>query len=109
MTSHRQIDTSKVRSSAAWLLFGIGLGIVVAAWLVWTELTGLSFWTSPNTALALRVRYELLGIGIVIGALGPLLSKITLRRRLGLCALSALAVGITYFLLGIVWVCTYGV
>ena len=109
MTSLRQIDTTKLRSGATWSLFGIGVGIILAAWLVWTELTGSSFWTSPNRGLALRLRHELLSIGLVIGALGPLLSKFTLPRRLGLCVLSALALGISYVLLGLVWLCAYGV
>ncbi len=109
MDNHRQIDATKIRSYAAWLSFGVGIGIVIAAWLVWVELTGVSFWTSPNTALALRLRHELLAIGMVVGGLGPLFSKITLPRRLGLCAVGALATGVAYLLLGLVWLCTYGV
>jgi len=109
MFTQGHIDKARLRSSAAWFLFGIGFGLVIAAWLVWTQLTGLSFWTSPNRALALRLRHELLSIALVISALAPMFCGFTLLRRLGLCALSTLAVGVTYFLLGLVWLAAYGV
>ena len=97
MFTHVRIDKARLRSGAAGFLFGIGVGLVIAARLVSIELTGRSFWTSPNRALAFRLRHELLSIALVISALAPLFCSITLLRRLGLCALSTLAVGVTYF------------
>ena len=109
MAAGNQTDGMKLRPYAAWLLFGMAVGLTMAAWLVWIELTGTSFWKSPNAGIAVRLRHELLYVAITLGALAPMFWKVSIPKRLGLCAVGGLTVGLTYFLFGLVWLAAYGV
>jgi hypothetical protein len=79
-------------SLIAWVLFGAGIAVVFAGFVVWTSLTGVSWWTSPNKALADRVLSRFVAVAFLVSAIAPFFSTASLARRFLLSVLAAAAV-----------------
>jgi hypothetical protein len=93
----------------AWFLFGISMGVVLTGWLAWVDLTGVSFWTSPNKALANQIRHDSLVAALVIGAVAPLVCRARFWRRVALSAMATATTIIAYYCCGIAWLFLFGV
>jgi len=99
-----------VKSSlVAWPLFGVGISLVLAGFVVWTALTGVSWWTSPNKALADRILWRFVAGAFLVCVTAPLLSAAPLWRRLLFSVLAAVAVAIAYYACGFIHLSLYGV
>ena len=100
----------KVKSSrVAWILFGIGIIVVFAGFVVRTSLTGVSPWMSPNKALADRVLKRFVLVALLLCIFAPWFSPVSLLRRLLFSALAAMAVGADYYICGFIHFLLYGV
>ena len=101
---------SIVKSSRiAWILFGVGISLVLGGFVVWTSLTGVSWWMSPNKALADRVLWGFVAVASLVCVIAPLFSAARLSRRLLFSVLAALAVAVAYYVCGFIHFFLYGV
>ena len=109
ITTGPRCNWDRVRSRAAWLLFGISIGVVLTGWITWVDLTGVSFWTSPNKALADEILHDSLFVALVVGAVAPVVCKAALWRRLALSGVAAMTVISAYYCCGLIWLLLFGV
>jgi hypothetical protein len=96
-------------SRTAWVIFGVSLAIVFAGFVVWTSLTGVSWWMSPNKALADRVLWRFVAVALFFSIIAPFFSAAPLLRRLFFSLLAALAVVVAYYICGFIHLLLYGV
>jgi hypothetical protein len=99
-----------LRSSRfAWMLFAAGISIVVAGFIVWTSMTGVSWWTSPNKASADRVLWRFLVAAFLVCVVAPLPCVAPLSRRLLCSVAAAVAVVTAYHACAFIHLLLYGV
>ena len=99
----------KRSSRTAWILFSIGISTVFAGFVVWTSLTGVSWWTSPNKALADRVLSRFVAVAFFVSVVAPFFSTTNLPRRFLLSLMAGGAVAVTYYICGLIHLLFYGV
>jgi hypothetical protein len=85
-------------SRVAWVIFTLWLTSVVAGFILWTAMAGVSWWTSPNKGHADRVLWWFLTTALVSCIVAPFFSPARLPRGLLFSGLAAVAVVLTYYL-----------
>ena len=95
----------------SWLLFGVGLCLMLTGWLIWTSLTGVAWWMAPKATKvgADHLLWLFFWGALALCSIAPLFSTAPLRRRLLFCPLAALAVVVAFYGCGFVHSLMYGV
>ena len=102
----------RFRLRIAWVAFTVGMVLQPLAWIVWMRRVGPEWWTADGKPLGISAEHTkeaMFALGLILCAVAPFLSGVSLRRRFGLSAAAAVAAFVVGYLSSVLVLFIYGV